>query len=417
MASLKENVDEIRLHEALLQLTNGLYVVKTRDTFTPVGKYAIGSSAVVFFGTNANPNTGGTTFSPDFQNNLNSIYVSTIDNKIWRYNGTTYVTATLGSTYTANNGITLTGTNFQLGGALTTPTTITSSATNTMTFASTANAKVAIFTGDIDVQGQIDPNSIVFSDGITATYNAATQNGYMLGIQTGATQRPIYVKPLSDTNRVFEVRTTNDTVSFSVDTLNNRVGLGTSAPDATGDVKGDFAVRNQVNFTGVGTQNNISSTNISTLRLTGVTTTNITGFANGVDGKFLFIRNVSSANKFIFNLNAGSLAANQIVTGTGKDYTILPGAVAILQYDATSSVWRLCSSYFGLGKFRVVAALVAGDNTITHNLGLSDSSVIVDVRDNATGAIISARVTAEASNSITLNVAAAITNVRITIIG
>ncbi|NBP06716.1 MAG: hypothetical protein EBV15_10980 [Bacteroidetes bacterium] len=50
--------------------------------------------ATVEFSVNANPNTGGTTFSPNTPASKDYIYVSTIDNSQWTYNGTAYVTYT-----------------------------------------------------------------------------------------------------------------------------------------------------------------------------------------------------------------------------------------------------------------------------------------------------------------------------------
>ena len=49
---------------------------------------------------------------------------------------------------------------------------------------------------------------------------------------------------------------------------------------------------------------------------------------------------------------------------------------------------------------RVVQPLVAGNNVITHNFGFSP--VEVEVLNNATGAIISARVVAESTNTVTI---------------
>jgi hypothetical protein len=62
---------------------------------------------------------------------------------------------------------------------------------------------------------------------------------------------------------------------------------------------------------------------------------------------------------------------------------------------------------------RVTQPLVAGNNVITHNFGFSP--VEVEVRNAATGAIISARVIAETLNNITLFVPVAVASARITI--
>jgi hypothetical protein len=305
-----------------------------------------------------------------------------------------------------------------LGGNLTQPTTITSSTTNPLNFATSDNGKVATFQGDIDVQGQIDPNSIVFSDGLTTTYNAATQNGYKIGVNTGATQRPIFIQPLTDSSRTFEVRDISNNVIQSTDTLTKRLGLLTNNPNTTLDVNGDFSVEFGNDLSGTSGQNNISTDGVSTLRLTGISTASYSGFANGKSGKFLYLHNTSAVTHVILNNNVGSSVGNRIITGTGADFQLLAGTACMLQYDSTNQVWRMLSGGgAGSKKFRVTQALVAGNNTITHNLQLTDTSVIVEVRNSITGAIITHRVITEAANTTVINVTAAVASARITIIG
>lgn len=90
--------------------------------------------------------------------------------------------------------------------------------------------KVAVFNGDIDVAGIIDPYAIQFS-------GAGISGGYQIGVVTGATQMPIYVSPDVDSTDVFQVRGADDTtVVMDVDTLNQRVGVGTATPSYTLDV-------------------------------------------------------------------------------------------------------------------------------------------------------------------------------------
>lgn len=62
---------------------------------------------------------------------------------------------------------------------------------------------------------------------------------------------------------------------------------------------------------------------------------------------------------------------------------------------------------------RVTQPLVAGNNTITHNLGFSP--VEVEVRNAATGAIISARVVAETINTVTINIPVAVASARVSV--
>jgi hypothetical protein len=51
-----------------------------------------GTQNIVEFQVNGNPNTAGTTFLPNTPNDQTVIYQSTIDNSLWTFNGTAYVT-------------------------------------------------------------------------------------------------------------------------------------------------------------------------------------------------------------------------------------------------------------------------------------------------------------------------------------
>ena len=66
-----------------------------------------------------------------------------------------------------------------------------------------------------------------------------------------------------------------------------------------------------------------------------------------------------------------------------------------------------------LDVFRITQPLVAGNNIINH--GLPGGQVEVEVRNNATGAEISARVVAEAVGSTTIFVPVAVASARISI--
>lgn len=67
----------------------------------------------------------------------------------------------------------------------------------------------------------------------------------------------------------------------------------------------------------------------------------------------------------------------------------------------------------GADVVRVVQPLAAGNNVVTHNLGFAP--VMVEVRNNASGAGITAQVVAESTNSVTLFVPVAVAMARISI--
>lgn len=96
--------------------------------------------------------------------------------------------------------------------------------------------------------------------------------------------------------------------------------------------------------------------------------------------------------------------------------TVIADAVGvpIPAANGTNTTVGACS--LPLRKYRVVQALVAGTNLITHNLNLqAPIASMVELRDDATGVTILARVSAEAPNTLTITVATAVSAARITI--
>jgi len=69
---------------------NGDWILKTNSF-----------DAIIDFSVNANPNTVGTTFSPNSPGLTTVLYVSTIDNNQWTYNGVSYVSYIAGLTSAA----------------------------------------------------------------------------------------------------------------------------------------------------------------------------------------------------------------------------------------------------------------------------------------------------------------------------
>lgn len=88
-------------------------------------------------------------------------------------------------------------------------------------------------------------------------------------------------------------------------------------------------------------QNDYNPGTGSNFRLSTDAARTVTGFAGGADGRLMLIANVGSFNLVLANQNAGSVAANRIVTGTGADVTVAADDTAILIYDSVSSRWRL----------------------------------------------------------------------------
>ena len=83
-------------------------------------------------------------------------------------------------------------------------------------------------------------------------------------------------------------------------------------------------------------------------RLAATTAVNITGIANGVDGRILPFHNVGSNPITLVNASASSTAANRF--DIGEDYTIRADHGCLLQYDGVDSRWRILACY-SLGRW------------------------------------------------------------------
>lgn len=95
-------------------------------------------------------------------------------------------------------------------------------------------------------------------------------------------------------------------------------------------------------------QNDYNPTNLATasiLRLDANQIREITGIAGGAEGRILVIRNIGAGaySTIVFRReNASSTAANRFAFS--EDQVIDPNGKIVIQYDSTSSRWRLISS-------------------------------------------------------------------------
>jgi hypothetical protein len=97
-------------------------------------------------------------------------------------------------------------------------------------------------------------------------------------------------------------------------------------------------------------QNDYSPTGLataSTLRLSSDAARNITGLAGGADGRLLLVHNVGAQNIVLKDESASSTAANRFALSA--DLTIAGDQGCWLQYDATSSRWRVPAAASGSG--------------------------------------------------------------------
>lgn len=118
------------------------------------------------------------------------------------------------------------------------------------------------------------------------------------------------------------------------------LGSGGLAVNATAPLK--YAATSPAQITS--NQDNYNLGTGTFFRLDSDASRNITGLANGADGRMVYLVNVGANNIVLQNQNAGSSAANRIITGTGADVTLAPDNAATLIYDAASQRWRVLSA-------------------------------------------------------------------------
>lgn len=83
----------------------------------------------------------------------------------------------------------------------------------------------------------------------------------------------------------------------------------------------------------------------SRLRLSTDASRNLTGIAGGADGRVLILINVGTNALVLKDADAGSTAANRF--DFGADTTLGAKAVAVIQYDATDSRWKMLANTAG----------------------------------------------------------------------
>lgn len=89
-------------------------------------------------------------------------------------------------------------------------------------------------------------------------------------------------------------------------------------------------------------QNDYALPSATIVRLNTDASRTITGFdATGNSDRLVRLINVGAFNLIIANQNAGSSAANRIITGAGADMTLAPDANCWVWYDSTTARWRV----------------------------------------------------------------------------
>lgn len=151
------------------------------------------------------------------------------------------------------------------------------------------------------------------------------------GVLTGATvtnRYGIYIPP--------------DDVGVKVNYLADRLVLGSTyaLPSTTFLLNGDQAYTDTNDAT-AGVITALDTDKKASIRLTAAT--DLQGITNAVSGKIVLIKNRTGTDVVIANQNAGAIAAERIITGTGNDFKLKDGQGITVQYDSTTSRWHVIS--------------------------------------------------------------------------
>lgn len=176
-----------------------------------------------------------------------------------------------------------------------------------------------------------------------------------------------------------------------------------------GELKSDLEINRTFTLSGDVTPSQITSdqddynpTNANKatrLRISSDTSRTLNGLVAQPNGKHIIFRNVGSANIVFANQAASSSAANRF--DLGSDFTLVPSAGCILQYDGTSSRWAMVASS------RPPGGGGGGDGTVTNTGGdLTSNSPVLGAGGADTKTV--AWMTTNGSGKIIIGVAGSI---------
>jgi parallel beta-helix repeat protein len=190
--------------------------------------------------------------------------------------------------------------------------------------------------------------------------NQATTNNYAINLSSGS---GIYVSgnvmtgtgspSVNDaaTSTTFGGQKSASNAAFTIQdasgiSLNSATSIAASL---TVTSAGNVAFQKGSDYSTVGSTNNVNFGTGALFRLTGASAQTITGIAGGADGRMITLVNAAAQNATIANNSASSTAANRIITGTGSNMTLGPGASISLVYDSGASLWRVVGSTSAVG--------------------------------------------------------------------
>ena len=200
------------------------------------------------------------------------------------------------------------------------------------------------------------------SHGINVTNTGSTPTNYGARIfvqSTGTTNYGLHVSSTSATTNFglvvdsgtsvfnesggnFDFRVEGDTDINMIfgDASTDSVGIGTDVPSTKLDINGSFATRANSPAGIAANTNDYAIPNFSFIRISSTGAFNITGIANGVNGRRITLVNVGVNTITLTNQDALSVAANRLINRNGLSLSLISNAVAEFIYDATTARWR-----------------------------------------------------------------------------
>lgn len=136
----------------------------------------------------------------------------------------------------------------------------------------------------------------------------------------------------------------------------------------------------------------LTTTSFSSFRLTGAAPV-LRGISGGSAGRIIVIVNASGTTISVKNEDATPSAANKIITGTAADLTLADTASVVLQYDGTSSRWRVVGGSGG-------GSSAAGNAAITSVTQSSHGFSVGNLIYNTGSAYAKAIATSEAAAEV-----------------
>lgn len=120
---------------------------------------------------------------------------------------------------------------------------------------------------------------------------------------------------------------------------------GTYPNPAVAQASATWALTGIISPTSIGANtNDYAPTSLSTatrIRLTSSGAFNITGLTGGASGRVITLANIGSNNLTLTHDDALSTAANRFFIRGSASFVLTPNKIAFLQYDSTSSRWRV----------------------------------------------------------------------------